>query len=100
MTVYTPEIEKWLKDAFQAGSSIQELAEELQVSDRSIIAKLSSMGLYKRKGYVNKLGNPPVKKEQHIEHIAQLLEVDIDLLESLEKVNKRVLVLLITALSK
>jgi hypothetical protein len=35
-----------------------------------------------------------VKKSQHIDKIAELLEVDVETLESLEKVNKGVLKLI------
>jgi hypothetical protein len=36
----------------------------------------------------------PVKKSEHIERIATLLDCDLELLESLEKVNKLVLKLI------
>ena len=75
------------------------LAQEFGVPERSIIAKLASMGLYKRKEYTDKQGNPPVKKEEYVERIAALLDKDIEVLESLEKVNKNVLKLLEQALS-
>lgn len=96
---YTPEIEKALADKFAQGASITDLASELDVSERSVIAKLSSMGLYKKKGYLTKRGDIPVKKSEYVERIAALLGVDPDLVESLEKVNKNVLKLLETALS-
>jgi transposase-like protein len=81
------------------GASVAELALEFDVPERSIIAKLSSLGVYKKKEYLNKQGEPPVKKEIYIERIAQLLKVNVELLESLEKVNKNVLKLLEDALT-
>ncbi len=81
------------------GASVAELALEFDVPERSIIAKLSSMGLYKRKEYTDKQGNPPIKKEVYIEKIAALLNTNLEMLESLEKVNKSVLKLLTEALS-
>jgi transposase-like protein len=81
------------------GASVAELALEFDVPDRSIIAKLASLGLYKKKEYLDKLGNPPVKKEEYIERIAKLLHTNVELLESLEKVNKNVLKLLEDALT-
>lgn len=81
------------------GASPQEIALKYQLPERSVIAKLSSLGLYKRKAYVNKQGNPPVKKEEYVERIANLLGKDVELLESLEKVNKNVLKMLEEALS-
>lgn len=64
------------------------------VPERSVIAKLSSLGVYKKKEYLNKRGNVPVKKEEYIDRIAALLEVNSEILESLEKVNKAVLALI------
>ncbi len=82
-----------------AGATVAELALEFDVPERSIIAKLSSLGVYRRKEYLDKQGNPPMKKEEYIEKIAKLLDTNIELLESLEKVNKSVLKLLDEALS-
>ncbi len=50
-------------------------------------------GLLKKLTFIA-LGQVPVKKSEHIERIAELLEVDEELLESLEKVNKTVLKLI------
>jgi hypothetical protein len=52
------------------------------------------MGIYKKKAYLTKRGEVPVKKGEYIERIAVLLDVSADLLESLEKVNKNILALL------
>ncbi len=70
-----------------------------EVPERSVIAKLSSLGVYKKKTYTNKRGDVPVKKEEYIDRIAHLLEVNSDILESLEKVNKAVLALIAERLS-
>ena len=95
---YTPEITQQLLADHHSGVSVQDLAEKFSVPERSVIAKLSSLGVYQRKSYVNKQGNPPEKKEVLIERIAQLLDVNLELLESLEKANKNVLLLLERAL--
>lgn len=89
--------DKLLAD-YASGKSTKEIAEELDVPDRSVIAKLSSLGVYQRKQYTNKRGELPVKKEEYIARIAKLLDVNQELLESLEKVNKNVLILLEKAL--
>lgn len=91
---YTPEITAKLVEDYQLGKTVSELANDLDVPERSIIAKLSAMGVYKRKTYVNKRGEPPVKKEEYIEKIAKLLDINIDLLESMEKVTKTALMLI------
>ena len=69
------------------------------VPDRSVIAKLSSLGIYKKKEYLTKRGEIPIKKEEYIEKIAALLDVNAEFLESLEKVNKAVLALIALKLS-
>lgn len=69
-----------------------------EVPERSIIAKLSSLGVYKKKEYLTKRGEIPVKKEEYIDRIAVHLDVNVESLESLEKVNKHVLILLDTRL--
>lgn len=75
-----------------------ELGEE--VPERSVIAKLSSLGVYKKKEYLTKRGELPIKKEEYIERIAKLLDVSAEILESLEKVNKGVLALIETKLQQ
>ena len=103
---YTPEITKRITSEYLEHKTIAEIAAGLladgtvtePVPERSLIAKLSSLGVYQKKGYLTKRGEVPVKKGEHIETLAQLLEVAPEMLESLEKVNKSVLVLLINKL--
>jgi hypothetical protein len=91
---YTKEITDKIVEDYKSGITVAQIANTLSVPDRSIIAKLSSLGVYQKKTYVNKRGEVPVKKYEMIEELAQLLEVPSDQLESLEKVNKSVLILL------
>lgn len=91
---YTKEVTDKLIEDYKAGISVADLALELDVPERSIIAKLSSLGVYQKKQYLNKRGELPVKKSEHIERIATLLDCNLELLESLEKVNKGVLKLI------
>lgn len=96
---YTQEItDKLIKD-YTAKIPVEKLAAELSVPTRSVIAKLSSLGVYEKKQYLNKQGKPPVKKSEYIERIGELLDVNLELLESLEKVNKSILELILTKLS-
>lgn len=96
---YTKEITDSIVQQYAQGADVKTIADGLGVPDRSIIAKLSSLGVYQKRVYTNKRGEVPVKKWEHIEHLAQLLDVNSDQLESLEKVNKSVLVLLTKRLS-
>jgi hypothetical protein len=91
---YTPESTKKLVEDYEAGVTVVELAQQLEVPERSIIAKLSSLGVYQKKQYLNKRGEVPTKKSEHIEKIAELLNCNLELLESLEKVNKQVLLMI------
>lgn len=100
---YTPELTEQIVKMYTEGISVAEIArnlgsEENPIPERSVIAKLSSLGVYKKKEYLTKRGEVPVKKEEYIERIAALLDVNSDILESLEKVNKSVLALLETKL--
>ena len=97
---YTKEITDRLVQDYQAGTSIDELARNLDVPARSIIAKLSSLGVYQRRQYLNKRGEVPVKKSEYIERIGKLLDMNLELLESLEKVNKGVLAVIERELSR
>ena len=89
---------KELSASFPQKLVVETLVGEFSVPDRSIIAKLSSLGLYKRAEYLDKRGNVPVKKEEYIERIAAAMNVNIEILESLEKCNKNVLALIEKAL--
>ena len=93
MKYTTEQVEKMIAD-YQSGVTAKDIALGLDVPERSVIAKLSSLGVYKRKEYLNKRGEPPVKKEEQIARIAELLDINIDLLESMEKVTKSALILI------
>lgn len=101
---YDQETTKKLLDMYAAGVSVQDISTNLSimvnepVPERSIIAKLSSLNVYKKKEYLTKRGEVPVKKEEYIDRIAKLLDVNAEFLESLEKVNKAVLALISTKL--
>lgn len=97
---YTKEICDRMIQDYQAQVPVATIAMHLDVPERSVIAKLSSLGVYQKKTYTNKRGEVPVKKSEHIERIATLLDCDLELLESLEKVNKLVLKLIEQKLSK
>ena len=95
---YTPEIEKLITEAYLNNTPVEDIATGLEVPVRSVISKLSSLGVYKKKVYLTKRGETPVKKSEYIERIAILLDKDLELLESLEKVNKGILELIATKL--
>jgi hypothetical protein len=74
---YTKEITDKLIEQYKSGVPVVQLALDLEVPERSVIAKLSSLGVYQKKQYLNKRGEVPVKKSEHIERLAELLDVPV-----------------------
>jgi len=68
--------------------NVDELALMLGKSKRSIIGKLSRMGIYKKKEYLTKAGLNPVSKQELVDRIAARLGID---LTGLEKAPKQTL---------
>jgi hypothetical protein len=95
---YDKETTDQLVKDYSAGVPVAAIAAQLDVPDRSVIAKLSSLGIYQKRPYLNKRGDQPIKKFEYIERLSVLLNTDLELLESLEKVNKTVLIMLEKAL--
>ena len=72
--------------------TVENLAEELNKSIKSIIGKLSREGVYKKTEYVTKTGENPVTKAQLVMNIAELLSpCGVDELSGLEKSPKTAL---------
>lgn len=78
--------------------SAEDISLELNLPLRGVRAKLGSMGIYIRKGYVSKTGQPPLKKWSLVEEIGCYISTPIDQLESLEKVNKSILIKILAKL--
>lgn len=95
---YTNELLEEIKQDLETMTP-QEIAAKRDISERSLIAKLSSMGLYKKQPYLTKMGTPSVRKSELVDQIAELTGEDSESLDSLEKCNKRVLELLIKHLT-
>lgn len=95
---YTAEQTAELLHHHSLGEDPEALGARFGVPKRSVIAKLSQLGVYHRKPYLTKRGETPVSKEQLVVRLAELLGVELDRLESLEKCNKSVLMLLESSL--
>ena len=85
---YTPEQTKLIVEEYQSGTPVEQIAEMLGKSTRSIVAKLSREGVYVAKA---KQAVPRVKKSELVERIAASVGVPSELFESLEKANLEVL---------
>ena len=86
--MYTPEEVEYLVDEYEKTKDANAIAEKLGKSPRSVIGKLSRLGIYEKKQYVGKTGERPVTKLEYCARIAQCLEMDV---EGLEKAPKEVL---------
>ena len=76
-------------------ATVDALATEFDKTARSIIAKLSAMGIYQKAERVTKRGEPIVKKEVYVKQIQDAIGRE---LPSLEKVSKADLVAMVEAL--
>ena len=96
---YTPEITEKIVQEYRSGVPILALSESLGVPTKSVIAKLSSLGVYVKKPYLSKTGEPPVSKEELLTQICDLMGESLEPMESLLKCNKTVLKKIIKHLS-
>lgn len=96
---YTPEQTAKLVADYQAGMAVEALAEALGKSVRSIVAKLSREGVYKKKEYKTKTGEAVVKKDAHADAIGAILRLPENDVESLTKANKAALKAIFEALA-
>ena len=96
---YTPEITEKIVQEYRSGVPILALSEKLGVPSKSIIAKLSSLGVYVKKPYLSKTGEPPISKEELLQQICDLMGESLEPMESLLKSNKTVLKKIIHHLS-
>ena len=88
---YTEDQTQYIVQAYKAESNmktVQNLAEELNKSAKSIIGKLSREGVYERAVYKNKSGTSPVTKVEICINIAENLGIEVESLVGLEKSPK------------
>ncbi len=88
---YTPEMTAAILADYAAGVSTAEIAAKVGKSLRSVIAKLSREGLYKKPEYKTKSGDKPIAKEGYAEQIAMLCGLNEAEATSLAKANKAAL---------
>jgi hypothetical protein len=95
--MYTKEETEYLTTHYD-GHNVDELAKHLNKSPRSVIGKLSKLGIYQKKEYLNKRGERPVTKLELVASIAETLNVEPEQLEGLDKTPKEVLRLIVEKL--
>lgn len=86
-----------MKERYSANptrETVEELANELNKSIKSVIGKLSREGVYEKTEYLTKTGEKPVTKRELVEKVSEILGVDYQALAGLEKSPKSSLKLL------
>lgn len=89
---YTPEHTKYLEREYSQEpnrATVDRIAEELQVSPRSVIGKLVSIGIYKTPRKLNKQGLPVELKRELTKEICELLGIEAPSLEKAEREQLR-----------
>ena len=71
--------------------TVEELAEELNKSVKSIIGKLSREGVYRKTEYTTKAGEKPVTKLELVQELTEKLQLQEWELAGLEKAPKTAL---------
>lgn len=91
---YTPEQTAELKAAYLENPSketVETFARKFGKTVKSVVAKLSREGVYRKAEYVSKTGEKPVKKESLVDEFAAEIGMNAETLESLAKANKTAL---------
>lgn len=99
---YTPEQTEAIKARYLAAptpETVEAIATELGKTVRSIVAKLSREGVYKKKEYKTKTGETVVKKDAHADAIGAILGLTEAETDSLTKANKTALAKIFAALA-
>jgi hypothetical protein len=94
MSKYTPEILESIKHAYLASpkpETVRALSDQYGIGSRSIIAKLATLGIYKRATYRTKSGEAPILKSVYADRLGDLLGLDDFEVEQLEKLSKALL---------
>ena len=78
--------------------TVEKIAADLGKSVRSIVAKLSREGVYKKKEYKTKNGEAVVKKDEAADEIGAILGMAENDVDSLTKANKTALKMILEAL--
>ena len=97
MINYTPEQVEWMSNLYNQTPSrqtVEDIANILEKSVKSVIGKLAREGIYQKAEYKSKTGEKPITKLQIVSSLAESLDLDVEELDGLEKAPKGVLKLL------
>ena len=96
---YTPEQTAQIIADYQAGLSVESIADNIGKTVRSVVAKLSREKVYIAKEYKTKTGESAIKKDIHADAIGAILRLPENDIESLTKANKNALKVIFEALA-
>ena len=96
---YTAEQTAKIIADYQAGVAVEQIAQAMGKTVRSIVAKLSREKVYVAKQYVTKTGEKPVKKDVTADAIGAILRLSENDIDSLTKANKSALKAIFDALA-
>jgi hypothetical protein len=95
---YTPEQTATIVTGYKSGQTVEQIAESMGKSVRSIVAKLSREGVYEKKAYKTKTGQAVVKKDELSDRLQMLVGLTEAEADSLTKANKTALTKIIAAI--
>tara|TARA_B100000925_G_C21889011_1_gene421933 strand:- start:51 stop:359 length:309 start_codon:yes stop_codon:yes gene_type:complete len=98
---YTQEQVDLMIEAYKSNPSretVENLAEDLNKSVKSIIGKLSREGVYKKTIYKTKTGEDPETKKEIVQELAERLDINYEAVAGLEKAPKTALKILRSAI--
>ena len=84
---YTKKETVMLQEMWKKGVPVERLCVKLNKTPKSIIAKLTNLGVYEAQGYKDKTGQTPVMKAQIVSEIESVLGVPLDGLEKAPKLT-------------
>ncbi len=97
---YTPELTEQIIKEYEANpvrETVDEIADKIGKSPRSVIAKLAAAGVYRTPVRTTKTGDAIVKKDELVDDIERWLNIDVP---TLAKTGKLELKALHTAISR
>ena len=80
--------------------SVEEISLQTGLPIRGLRSKLGTMGIYRKKTYLSKTGEKPVKKRDLIDKLIPILDITAEEGDTLEKVTKRVLQRILVTVGK
>ena len=94
MINYTPEQVVWMSNLYKqtpTRQTVEDIANILEKSTKSVIGKLAREGIYQKAEYTSKTGEKPITKIELVHQIAESLKCDPEELLGLDKAPKQAL---------